>query len=774
MDQREQIERVADVLKNWRKYSSPESTSTRGRVHAGIKHIKGHEESVAEIILRRNLHSRNAVSSMYKMAHSVDLLLDLNLNWKDRTDLARLLLSSLTYAKIYELQKKDESDWRSPYIIVLTDGTAVEERPAPDKTKFKEFPMWERNVDAEGNVLVKACKPQSPEDEHKPRIPEDANMFDHDAVPWLHAVRILEGVGFRINEQFLELVEKLDADPPTRLIHEFPPDYDQQRQEHDDKREPLGMDELDKKHIAGEEIDWPEESIRATWWKHNYLIEDRRKAFKQRYDKFHDQIKEANRLKGKVFYHRLKMCHRGRIYYPAEFSIQGSDFARAVIEFDRSVNLDMDGWEALLLHAQNVSDGSADHEEKMNKAQERVGECLQICLNPEGTFDWWKDADKPYCFLRAAMEIGDAMAIQFSRDDYDMEEHNEQERELIERGLERWKSTGRGEIGLDGYPNFTTRLPVEMDQSNSAYQHIALMMQDESLMARANMGESYSDLYSKVAEHKDLDIEGLDDPKEKRKIVKTVSVPWGYGSGWESCANDLDSFRRDNPERAKYLWTLEIQGLNRLARTVIGILESEFKACVAYRNMVKLVVEKVEKSGQKDRVEFKTPSMFDMVIRKCAFTDGDDSPQVEVWSGEKNVDLKVREPLGVQWYTDERGQKSIQSAAPASLVHSMDATLIHLVVAFGRFKELRVGDGLEMEHKIEDWIWYPVATCHDAFFCLAPYAKDLKERLEQGLLELYSKFDPLRTFVAMNLIPDQPYNPTPFNPNLKTGKNIFD
>ena len=372
------------------------------------------------------------------------------------------------------------------------------------------------------------------------------------------------------------------------------------------------------------------------------------------------------------------------------------------------------------------------------------------------------------------MEIGDAMAIQFSRDDYDMEEHNEQERELIERGLERWKSTGRGEIGLDGYPNWTTRLPVEMDQSNSAYQHIALMMQDESLMALANMGESYSDLYSKVAEHKDLDIEGLDDPKEKRKIVKTVSVPWGYGSGWKSCANDLDSFRRDNPERAKYLWTLEIHGLNRLARTVIGILESEFKACVAYRNMVKLVVEKVEKSGQKDRVEFKTPSMFDMVIRKCAFTDGDDSPQVEVWSGEKNVDLKVKEPLGVQWYAEERGQKSIQSAAPASLVHSMDASLIHLIVAFGRFKELRVGDGLEMEHDIKDWIWYPVATCHDAFFCLAPHAKDLKERLEQGLLELYSAFDPLKSFVAQNLIPDRPYDPEPFKPSLKTGKNIFD
>jgi hypothetical protein len=713
---------------------------------------------------------------MYKMAHSIDLLLDLNLNWKDRTDLARLLLSSLTYAKIYKLQKKDDAYWRSPYLIVLTDGTAVEERPAPDKTKFEKFPPWESNVDPEGNVLVKACKHQAPEDEHKPRIPKKANLFDRDAVPWLHAVRILEGVGFRINEQFLVLVEKLDADPATRLIHEFPPDYDQQREEHDAKREPLGMDELDKKHIAGEEIDWPEESIRATWWKHNYLLEDRRKAFKQRYDKFHEQIKEANRLKGKVFYHRMKMCHRGRIYYPAGFSIQGSDFARAVIDFDRSVNLDMDGWEALLLHAQNVSDGSADHEEKMNKAQERVGEFLQICLNPEETFASWKDADKPYCFLRATMEIGDAMAVQFAgHTPEDFEAYNQQELELIERGLERWKSTGHGEIGLDGYPNFTTRLPVEMDQSNSAYQHIGMMMQDESLMALANMEETYSDLYSKVAEHEDLKIDGLDDPKERRKIAKIVSVPWGYGSGWESCADDLDSFRRDNPERAKYLWTLEIRGINRLARTVIRVLESEFNTCVKYREIVKDVVESVEKSGQRDWIKFKTPSMFDMVIRKCALTDGDDSPRVEVWSGEKNVELVVKMPLGVQWYTEEQGQKSIQSAAPASLVHSMDASLIHLIVALGRFREIRVGDGLEMEWDgLAGMIYYPIVTCHDAFFCLAPHAKDLKERLEQGLLAIYETFDPLKSFVSQNLISDQPYNPRPFNPSLKTGKNIFD
>ena len=83
----DQIEKVADVLKNWRKYSSPESTSTRGRIHAGIKHIKGHEESVAEIILQKSKSNPNKV-----------ILKD---RWKNWT-WQNLLLRSFAYAEFIQ------------------------------------------------------------------------------------------------------------------------------------------------------------------------------------------------------------------------------------------------------------------------------------------------------------------------------------------------------------------------------------------------------------------------------------------------------------------------------------------------------------------------------------------------------------------------------------------------------------------------------------------------------------------------------------------------
>jgi len=151
----EQIAAVVDVLKNWRKYSSPKST--RGRSHSGLKHIKGHEELAANTILQRNWNGKRAVSSMYKMAQSVDLILGLNLNWQQRTSLARLLLSALTYSGVYRLVKEDESDPRSAFTIALNEDAIPPKGLLPDRTSFKKFLSWNSNVDQGGNLLIKPC-----------------------------------------------------------------------------------------------------------------------------------------------------------------------------------------------------------------------------------------------------------------------------------------------------------------------------------------------------------------------------------------------------------------------------------------------------------------------------------------------------------------------------------------------------------------------------------------------------------------------------------------
>ena len=52
-------------------------------------------------------------------------------------------------------------------------------------------------------------------------------------------------------------------------------------------------------------------------------------------------------------------------------------------------------------------------------------------------------------------------------------------------------------------------MPCEVDQSNSAFQHIGLMMGDEKLQRQSNMyGDEYRDLYIDIADA--INIEGAE------------------------------------------------------------------------------------------------------------------------------------------------------------------------------------------------------------------------------------------------------------------------
>ena len=52
----------------------------------------------------------------------------------------------------------------------------------------------------------------------------------------------------------------------------------------------------------------------------------------------------------------------------------------------------------------------------------------------------------------------------------------------------------------EGRAVFISHLPIEMDQSNSAYQHIGGLMNDKKMMEWSNLtGDGYNDLYRMLA-----------------------------------------------------------------------------------------------------------------------------------------------------------------------------------------------------------------------------------------------------------------------------------
>ena len=92
------IKQLSHVLREYQVFRKDPDSRGGGDTHKGLAPLEGKDlEKVAERVLKRNWHSRKAVASMFKMAESVERLLHLNLDWKERRDLGRLLISSLCY-----------------------------------------------------------------------------------------------------------------------------------------------------------------------------------------------------------------------------------------------------------------------------------------------------------------------------------------------------------------------------------------------------------------------------------------------------------------------------------------------------------------------------------------------------------------------------------------------------------------------------------------------------------------------------------------------------
>ena len=762
----DQVEQVADVLKNWRKYSSPEST--RGRSHSGLKHIKGHEEVTAERILQRSWNGRKVVSSMFKMAQYVESVLDLKLNWLERYHLARLLMSSLTFAGIYKCLQENQDDIFSPYVIhSLVDHESPEDRPSFKTRIGKPFPKWTKNVDEWGNVLVKTANNVPPEFDYSPEI-FDQPEYHH---AFLEAVHKLERISFRINEELLDLVIELDKNPDTRIIHGEPPDavLAARQKKLAELYDQYDMDTVNTKWQAHPSkkikeittMNDDEKKRHQKYYKKKNLLEDWVKSFGVRRKKFLEEVEQAKELRGKVFYQRVKVGHNGRIYFPEGLSYQGSDFARAVIEFTNGMPLESEDWRFINLHAANVYGEKGRIEDRMDESGSATFKRAYIALNPKQEFDDWSMADKPYCYLRTCLETTVGAALILERQQRVNPADFEKFSELYPDFVAALKNRGK----LKAKKRFVSHLPVELDQSNSAFAHIGLLMGDEELQKKAGMDQEWSDVYSDIAESVNLgeanevtspiswgktgfvvDEDRVaasgPDRSETRKIIKKVSVPWSYGAGIQTCADAIAKIVDENPNKYQYLQGLDIEEVNDLALEVIRVLEDKFRVCVDYQNRVKKAVTAAKKAG-KESIEWTAPFGFTVVHRKYKLKPRTDA----VWSGDEWIYPQAWRPTEPSW-------QKLQTSTPAVLVHSMDAALIHGVLAYGAITiEGSLEDGdfhIKGNRTVDDkGERLPIITIHDCFACHASFATDLQRVLLRGLRTMYEHWDPFNHFLNM-------------------------
>ena len=178
------IANVADELRNFSQRRKKPGTRRGGKTHPGLKHLQNADhDRIAERLLQTYWHGKLAAASVMQMGTNIEQLLCIRIDYRERFDMGRVLLSALTRSGLYRLAREDEDKNDSPHVIVAT-GKGLPDRHRFERTKFEPFPPWTAPFDADGNRLVEPSYPCPAELEYDPQLTDrDGSLF-----PWVTAV----------------------------------------------------------------------------------------------------------------------------------------------------------------------------------------------------------------------------------------------------------------------------------------------------------------------------------------------------------------------------------------------------------------------------------------------------------------------------------------------------------------------------------------------------------------------------------------------------------
>jgi hypothetical protein len=242
-------------------------------------------------------------------------------------------------------------------------------------------------------------------------------------------------------------------------------------------------------------------------------------------------VADAKYCGDSAFWNDYSCDRRGRIYALQNLNFAREDHVRSLFRFANGMKLNGDTtW--LEIHCANA-EGSTDkksRDERRKWVVQHREDILAIAADPIGTFDKWKDADSPFCFVAACRELAAA-----------------------------WSD-----------PNFVTHLPIGFDGSANGLQHLALLSSDFNAAGMVNLwsdelllsDDTPSDVYAtlikraiELIEADDCDHAGwwreqfgaLDD-KQKRKLLKRPIMTFAYSVTPEGATLQIAEVYKSLPE----------------------------------------------------------------------------------------------------------------------------------------------------------------------------------------------------------------------------------
>jgi len=566
----------AKLLQNISPTSELWSQKGRKRLNDWKRKGAAHPHVVADILLGIKLDGKTGTVAAFELSEAVSTSYSFDFSFRDDFKLGVFLLSALLKIGYYGL-RRDYT--RNTYVVFLHKKAIAEFVEYDPYTKHTPFPRWDAPRDLLGKWLIKPSFPQfkstvwKPSKDHfkgqgNPWLqPATTELYLMDDAPnvWVHAVNHLESTSYTINQEVLGIVNTLPT-PPQR-----DPAYEREFKELKEERITSNIGDLDALVKEKTPLTPAQDTLRKDYYQRWYRCVLIREKLKSAHSLHVRVAKRAKELGTRPFWNRAFVDYRGRMYLSKSVvNYQTGDMSRGLIQFAEGRRVRKKDMRYLWIHIATAWGQKGDVIDRETWAKKHQKEWLRYARKPVETHDEWKEAGDKWVFIRACLEL----------------------RTLLKD------------------PKHKSQLIVEIDQSMSALQHIAMILGDEEMAEQVNLTATYHDLYTEVGNTTDA-LKDL--PEElKRKIVKWAVVPWVYGGNEWSAFEDYSKRREDVAFFKKKTPTQ----LYAVAADVVRNLERTLDKFEVYKNLLRDYGEqhlKRERGKNKpDHIKWTTPSFFEV------------------------------------------------------------------------------------------------------------------------------------------------------------------
>ena len=393
-------------------------------------------------------------------------------------------------------------------------------------------------------------------------------------------------------------------------------------------------------------------------------IEDRNSALAQKNYRTAEAVFVANKYKEEVFWIPWSFDFRGRCYpIPTSLSPQGTDFDKSLIYFQEEG--DVNEWWLAFQVATTYGLDKAPLQDRIDWTKNNHDLIDLIASDPEGTVDEWSQAEEPWCFLAAALEYSQCVIHKTKK---------------------------------------TSGLPVSVDATCSGLQHLSALALDKTAAEMVNVvpTEKPSDGYAIVAEKAKEILPKHLHPLMNRKLTKRTVMTTPYGVT-ENSARDYIRQELKGVE-------LERGELQAIVKAVYRFAVREVFAgpCASMVFIQKTAGTKIKEGS--NTLEWFTPSGFHVIqeYRK------NESQPVST----KLLGQRVQTWLNKEWEERQIDLNKARTAASPNLIHSLDASLLHLVFA--------------------NWE-YPFTVIHDCVLGRSCDMDQMGKQIRDKFVEIYSQ-----------------------------------